>query len=355
MIDFFYVGSLSARLLDEDSPTAELIATLLLGDKFEAHSFMGAVLKVLQDKVEGGEDQDLETIALHIPELLQQRKEVRELVESAGEALVASFRNVSNWRVSFRFYALGESAVDFLLRSEELEGGDEVDVLDGAQIWVQQQFDTPEERVEAFRRLAPLIRFGCLRGETLELLFDSPELQSPEVQALIQKALLYQAYSEPKKLESISEFSRVRKGFREETIELFLNYVMDDKAWRALSSSQPTEWNGRRWHMEVEKTRDGFLPTMGVHLIREAKSGSQSNEADMIQAQFFAKSWPSGYWSLLKDGVWTYAKEEADAKGSRNMFKKGWSELKASEFVGCTNEIIFRVVATRLIEDSDSD
>ncbi|GAQ88328.1 hypothetical protein KFL_004180140 [Klebsormidium nitens] len=353
MIDFFYNGTLSKRLLDEDSSTPELIATLLLGDKFEAHSFMGAVLDVLQDKVEDGEDADLETIALHIPELLHQRTEVRELVESAGEALVASFRNVSNWRVSFRFYALGESAIEFLLRSEELEGGDEVDVLDGAQIWVQQQFDAPEERAEAFRRLAPFVRFGCIKGEVLERLFDSPEMQSPEVQKLLQKALVYQAYSDPKKLTSISEFSRVREGFRKDTIELFFNFVLGERGFKVLSPW--TEWNGRKWSLAIEKVQTRVPPTLGINLVRGPKSGSQSNEADIIQTQFFAKSWPSGYWSLLKSGVWTYAKEETEGKGSCNIFKKSWQELKASEFVGCTNEIIFRVVAKRLIEDSDSE
>lgn len=96
MIDFFYTGTLSERLQSEETSVSELILALLIGDKFDAPSFMGAVVTVLNERVEGNEDSDLEAIAIDIPEILQQRKGVKAVVESAREAFLESFKNVAD-------------------------------------------------------------------------------------------------------------------------------------------------------------------------------------------------------------------------------------------------------------------
>ncbi|GAQ88324.1 hypothetical protein KFL_004180090 [Klebsormidium nitens] len=354
MVDFFYTGTLSERLQAEETSVSELILALLIGDKFDAPSFMGAVVTVLKERVEENGDSDLEAIAVDIPEVLQQRKGVKALVESAKEAFLEYFKNVADWDF-LRFASLSERAVEFLLQAEGLEGDGEEVVFNGAHFWVRERFPEVKERREALLRLARQIRFGCIRGEVLETLLHDPDMQLPELQVLVLRGLVFQAYSEPKKLESMCDFSRLRSGFREAIIDLVLNVVIDEKGSRTVS--RPVTWNDRTWCLEVKKSTRQDSATVAVYLNRGAlaKSAEDSNQVDQVEVQFFARTWPSGYWALLKQRTLTFTKTTSEGRGSGDMFGKPWHLIDTSEYAGCTKEVTLRVVARRLPEDSESD
>lgn len=242
-----------------------------------------------------------------------------------------------------------------MLQAEGLEGGREEEVFDGVHFWAREHFQESKEMQEAILRLAPHIRFGCIPGEVLETLLCHSDMQLPELQALVFKGLFFQAYSEPKKLETMSEFSRVRNGFEEATIDIILNVVIDEKGLKSVS--RPVTWNGRTWSLKVEKTSHNDPATVGMFLSRGASDNSaeDTNQVDEVEFLFFARKWPSGYWALLKKSSFKFTKPASEGRGSSNMFGKPWHLMESSEYAGCTKEITLRVVARRLIEDPESE
>ncbi|GAQ81086.1 BTB/POZ domain-containing protein [Klebsormidium nitens] len=74
MLHFLYAGSLSTRFLDRATDVRELVGLLLVGDKFEVPSLIGAVLKCLDQRMLSIPECAL--LANHMPQSLLQLPQV---------------------------------------------------------------------------------------------------------------------------------------------------------------------------------------------------------------------------------------------------------------------------------------
>jgi deoxyxylulose-5-phosphate synthase len=109
MLYFMYAGSLSARSQQPDASVRALVDLLIVGDKFEVGSFMGAVLKALSKRERTVSDSVV--LALGIPDVLQQHVQIKKVVEEARAHLVETFKDVEKWGESLQFLTLGQDVV----------------------------------------------------------------------------------------------------------------------------------------------------------------------------------------------------------------------------------------------------
>jgi hypothetical protein len=96
MLRFLYAGSLSPQFQPPAANMRELVGLLLVGDKFEVPSFMGAVLKSLS-KAESNVANSA-VLAAEIPDTLQKRPQIKRFVDEARAHIVDSFKDVSPQR-----------------------------------------------------------------------------------------------------------------------------------------------------------------------------------------------------------------------------------------------------------------
>jgi hypothetical protein len=174
MLRFLYAGSLSPQFQPPDANVRELVQLLLVGDKFEVPSFMGAVLKSLSKTESNAANSTV--LALEISDTLQQRPEIKRFVEKARAKIVDLFKDVTAMWSSPEFRRLSLGVVEILLQSEELEADSEEEILDKLLDWVWENFKGLTERRDVLEALSQHIRFCCMRGEYLESLLSVPEM-----------------------------------------------------------------------------------------------------------------------------------------------------------------------------------
>ncbi|GAQ88325.1 hypothetical protein KFL_004180100 [Klebsormidium nitens] len=346
LLSFIGKGSLSKPLLDPATCIAQLIAMLEVGDKFEVCSFMGAITAALRQRLDNQDNSDLEALAFDIPEHLQTWDEVRTLAQEGQDALFERFRSVVTWR-SNAFLDLGERTVEFLLQSEDLRSGSEIDVVRGVVGWAF-GLETFEERQAALDRLMQHVRLGCVSGELLEYLSGLPEMQSAATLELLQKATVFQSYSETKKLAAISDFSMVRSGFLEGSFEIAIDAVIDNEA--KVTKSNLVLWDERKWHVKVYQHARKAPATVGVLLNRchLSRQGAHKHKTHRLKVEVFVKNWPANYWQLLDVHTFTF-KEETITQGWIDMFDCPWHDIKGEPYVRRgTNEVNLKVVVNQV-------
>jgi hypothetical protein len=114
MLHFMYAGSLSAHFQQSDGGVRALVDLLIVGDKFEVGSFMGAVLKALSKRERTVSDSVV--LALGIPDALEQHVQIKKVVEEARAHLVGTFKDMEKWGESLQFLTLRQDVVNFLLQ-----------------------------------------------------------------------------------------------------------------------------------------------------------------------------------------------------------------------------------------------
>lgn len=345
LLSFICNGELSETLLDPKTCIAKLIAMLEVGDKFGVCSFMGAIIAALRQRLENKDNPDIEAIAFDIPEHLQTWDEVRTLAVDAQDALSETFRAVTTWR-SDAFRNLGERTVAFLLQSDDLRCGSEVDVMRGVHNWVC-DFVEIEEQQAVMSRLIQHVRLGCIRGELLEYLSGLPEMRSDMTRELLQKAMVFQSYSEPKKLAVLSDFSTVRSGFLKGSFEIAFDAVIDGEA--KSTKSKLVTWDGRQWHVKVLRASSKAPATVGLYLYRSILTveGGHEPQTHKLRVEVFAKNWPANYWESLAVSTFTY-KEMDKNRGWVNVFGCPWHEVTGEPYVSRgTKEVNLKVVVNQ--------
>lgn len=162
LLHFVYVGTLSPAFLQPDASIRALVDLLIVGDKFEVGSLMGAVLSALFKRKQTVADDVV--LALKIPDALEQYPEVKALIMEARARVVETFKDVDTWPASLEFLTLGQDVVSFLLQSEELEATTEEEIFKAVLVWVKNNYTERVARQQAMSRLSQHIRFGCIRG-----------------------------------------------------------------------------------------------------------------------------------------------------------------------------------------------
>jgi hypothetical protein len=147
MLRFLYAGNLSQHLNEPTARVRDLVDLLVVGDKFEVPSFMGAVLKALIKT-------DLTipnsvVLAFEVPEALQNCPQINKFVDEARAHIVDSFKDVTMTWATPEFMGLSMGAVELLLQSEELEADSEEEILTKLLGWVRRKFSGIKERQRA--------------------------------------------------------------------------------------------------------------------------------------------------------------------------------------------------------------
>lgn len=360
MLRFLYAGSLSSRLLDVTTDVRELVALLVLGDKFEVPSLMGAVVRCISARPKRIADSTL--LATQVPDTLLQLRQVKKLAQDARAHIVATYADVSGTWKSKEFMSLGLEVVQILLQSEELEADSEEEIVDKLLRWLWRKYDALNTRRRMLTFLSPHIRFFCLTGEALENLLSEPEMQSKVTQKMIQEAIRFQSYSERRKVE-LQKAASQRKGVRDVHLEIVSDFVLEENGTRVKSRSTP--WFGKRWFVEVEKSRGGKFPQDRVTLFLSCKKVAVYSEAapcspvERVQISIYVKIWPEGFWKILRRSKPLDLKLEAE-KGPRSVgfgdaLSMFWEDARKSEIlVGSNGAIRIKVVARRFRTETPS-
>jgi hypothetical protein len=345
MLRFIYSGTLSEPFRHPEASVHALVNLLIVGDKFEVGSFMGAVLRALSDRERTIADSVV--LALEVPDVQEQRPRVKRMVEEARAYLVATFKDVAKWGESLQFLKVGQDVVNFLLQSEELEAASEEEVFLNVLTWVKNNFDGLAERQEAMAGFSQQIRFGCMRGEFLvESVLGFPEMALPESQERVKGGVYFQAFSDDKKQKVTDAIHAERKAIQAARLEIVGNFCLDEKGTTVKSTV--ATWFGREWHFELRKDGRSVPPRVGMFFFRGPGIGKEVKaEVHKVSYTFCARIWPNSHWKLLFNGSISYRKY--DAYGSIDAFSKTWDEArKCTQLNGCTGEISVKVVA-RLI------
>jgi hypothetical protein len=353
MLRFIYSGSLSEPFRRPEASVHAFINLLIVGDKFEVSSFMGAILRALSIRERTVADSVV--LALEVPDVLEQRPRVRRVIEEARAYLVATFKDVAKWGESLEFLKLGQDVVNFLLQSEKLEAASEEEVFLNVLVWVRNNFDGLAERQEAMAGFSRHIRFGCMRGEFLvESVLGFPEMAFYMCQERVKGGIHFQASSDDKKRRVTDNIHIKRKAIQAARLEIVGSFCLDEKG--TIAKSKVGAWLGREWYFELHKDNRSEPPKVGMFFIRGPANGKEVKvEVQKVSYTFYARIWPSGYWKLLFKGTMSYGKEAVCGYGSSNALSKTWDEArKCTESNGCTGEISIKVVA-RLISIEAQD
>lgn len=347
MLQFLYTGTLSPEFQAPATSMSSLVGLLLLGDKYEVPSFMGAVLKGVSERERAVSDSA--TLIEELPEVLERRPQVKQLVDEARAYVLKTFKDVTEKWASDEFKGLGLGVVKFLLQSEELEAESEEEIATKVAAWADNKPGT-------LTQLLPYIRFCCIRGEVLEkwMLFKHSNV------GLIERALKVQAYSDERKRLEKGLVLCERSGVRKVHLELVENIRVGEEVVSVKTPS--ANWFGKTWSILVRKwiaapEKEGEPerpPTVGLFLYFEEVVDGQETErslTDKVQFRVYIRTWPDGLWALRATTLTTFSLE--DGKGQKNwgfpdVLDLPWeTAIKSSRFVGPTGAMVFKVVARR--------
>jgi hypothetical protein len=299
MLHFLYAGSLSPQLNEPTASVRELVDLLVVGDKFEVPSFMGAVLKALNRT-------DLTiansvVIALEVPKALQNCPPIKKFVDEARAHIVDSFKDVTATWATPEFMGLSMGAVQLLLQSEELEADSEEETFYKLLGWLRMNFSGMKERQRALDALSQFVRFCCMSGEYLEELLARTKMRySKATSALISTVVKFQSYSDEKK-QAMEIEAGERKGVRDVHLEIVAFRLSEDPGEAVYSET--VDCCGLGWQIGVH---DGEVnqgkPGVGLYLFCDEASGNQTSLADqkdIICCRFYVRTWPNGFWKLL--------------------------------------------------------
>ncbi|GAQ87558.1 BTB/POZ/Kelch-associated protein [Klebsormidium nitens] len=351
MIRFFYAGSLAPRFHDPATNVRDSVRLLVLGDKFEVPSLMGAVLECLSKREKSVSDSAV--LVDQLPEILFQFERVKRAVDEARAHVIEAFKDVSvTWDSEEFDLSLSPEVLEILLQSEELEADSEQEIVEKSLAWIRGSYQSESERRRLVDKLTQHIRFFCIDGEFLESLLAAPEMQSEPTQALINNAFRFQAYSDAKK-EALGKVACQRKGVRDVHLEIISEFVLDEPGTRL--SSRSALWFGKEWYVELDQTKTP-VPTVSVNLCcKPASNGSPeaSSTADEVEAQFFVKIWPNDIWKFCgktdPEAFSVVPKDESSSGwGLWGALNVSWEEARTSErFLGSTGAVTIKVVARR--------
>lgn len=273
MIRFLYAGTLSPSLYEPATDVRALVALLLVSDKFDVPSLMGAVCEHLR-KADGPE------LFTRVPPAIRVLPLIKELMNDAASRVVAEFQDVSGtWELQ-RFKGVSFEVVEVLLQSEDLEADSEEEIFDKLLAWVAVNYTDVSLTSSAIAKLASLVRFPCMSGEYLETLLTREELQAKETQDLINAALKLQAYSDVKKQEVGPETFCQRKGVRNVHLEIVDHFLLDESGTRR--DSRRAVWFGKKWYISVQKDSRGTPPSVGLFLYCEKSSTDENPSARLM-------------------------------------------------------------------------
>ncbi|GAQ88321.1 BTB/POZ/Kelch-associated protein [Klebsormidium nitens] len=176
MLHFLYAGSLSPRLLEATIDVRELVALLVLGDKFEVPSLMGTVVRCISTRRKCIPDSTV--LATEIPDTRLQLRQVKKLADDARAHVVETYADVSGTWESEAFMSLSLEVIEILMQAEELEAENEEEIVEKLLGWIRGKYDALSARRRVVRDLTPHIRFFSLTGEALERFLSTPEMQS---------------------------------------------------------------------------------------------------------------------------------------------------------------------------------
>ncbi|GAQ86949.1 BTB/POZ/Kelch-associated protein [Klebsormidium nitens] len=348
MLRFIYAGRLSDWLLDPATPVSWLVDLVLAGDKFGVGSLLTSINLVLRQRLDNFA---VAEVILAIPDaILSSREEFGELINNARKILVGRFKRVFDWASCSEFLALNQKAVELLLESEELEAADEEQVFRAVMTWLSSNVDEPASKQDVMRSLAPSIRFGRMRGEFLERdVLGMPEMRSVEVEALVREALSFRTWSDEEKLRaSATRRFHERRGIAESNIEVMLTVRLADIG--NPEASRVVQWAERYWWIKLKVRGDKQPATVGVHLYCSGRRGAPSAQrADRVNVAFYARSWRSGWWALLKksESCWELSQADDSSLGYGDLFGMSWDEVKSSCYKTCTGEVTVKVKLSR--------
>jgi hypothetical protein len=349
MLHFLYAGSLSPQLNEPTASVCELVDLLIVGDKFEVPSFMGAVLKALNRT-------DLTipnsvVLALEVPGALQDCPQIKKFVDEARAHIVDSFKDVTATWETPEFMGLSIGAVELLLQSEELEADSEEEIFDKLLGWVRKNFRGVKKRQEVLDALSQFVRFCCMRGEYLEELLVLPEMQhSKATSALISIAVKFLSYSDEKK-QAMEVEACERKGVRDVHLEIVANFRLNESG-KVRVYSEAANWCGLEWYIEVVKEEVSQGESgVGIYLFCDEISGNQKSSADqkdIIDYRCYVRTWPTGFWKLLFKKSYPLSRFGELGLGSPDGLGMPWKDARQStKYMGTTGTMAIKVVARR--------
>jgi hypothetical protein len=340
MLRFLYAGSLSPQFQPPDANVRELVQLLLVGDKFEVPSFMGAALKSLSKAERNSANSAV--LAVEIPGTLQQRPQIKRFVDEARAHIVDSFKDVTATWSSPDFRGLSLGVVEILLQSEELEADSEEEILDELLGWVSDNFKELSERQAVLEALSQHIRFCCMRGEILESLLSILALQSKATSALINAAIRFQSYSDGKK-QSMKVEACERKGVQDTHLEIVASVRLEEGQTEAQSGV--ANWYGRQWFLVTKALKN----SVGIFL--HCKPDTQKTIAaltDVVDCGFYKRTWPNCFWEFLLKTSRPLSTYEDLGYGTRKALEMPWEEARQStKYISNTGEMTIKVIARR--------
>jgi hypothetical protein len=347
MLHFIYAGSLSQHLNEPTARVRELVDLLVVGDKFEAPSFMGAVLKALNRT-------DLTVpnsvfLALEVPGALQDCPQIKKFVEEARAHIVNSFKDVTATWETPKFMGLSMGVVEILLQSDELEVDSEEEILTKLLDWLRKKFSGVKKRQGVLDALSRFVRFWCMRGENLEELLARPEMRySNATSALIFTAVKFQSYSDEKK-QAMEVEACERKGVRDVHLEIVANLRLEEDGKRVRSDT--ADWCGGRWYIRLEEEVDNNKSGVGMYLFCDEVPDSQRcfwDQAYVIDYRFYVRTWPTGFWELLFKRSYPLSRFVKEGWGPADALGMPWKDARQStKYIGSTGTMAIKVVARR--------
>jgi hypothetical protein len=282
-------------------------------------------------------------LAVEIPDTLQTRPQIKRFVDEARAHIVDSFKDVTaTWSLpALRALSLG--VVEILLQSEELEADSEEEILNKLLKWIRENFTKPSKRREALQALSQHIRFCCMRGEYLESLLSVSEMQSKATSALINAAIRFQSYSDKKK-QSMKVQAWERKGVQDTHLEIVASVRLEEGKKEARSGM--AKWYGRHWYLVTKELKN----SVGIFLHCESDTQkSFAASTDVVDCEFYVRTWPSGFWTFLVKTSTPLSKCENRVYGIRKALEMPWEAARQSTtYMSNTGEMIIKVVARRL-------
>ncbi|GAQ80777.1 BTB/POZ/Kelch-associated protein [Klebsormidium nitens] len=349
MLHFLYAGTLSPRLSQPATTVRELLNCLVVGDKFEVPSFMGALVKCLSERKRTiAESAELVgALTGH----LGQAPKLKALADEARAHIVSTFCDVSGTWASPEFYEVGTDVIEILLQSEELEADCEEEICRKVLKWAIRRFQTVEERTGALATLLPLIRFKCMTGDYLVRLLSVPELQSGASKELIDEAIEFQAYTDDMKRMVGGAAACERRGVQAVHLEIVDFFDFSDNHLE----SRYAFWFDKNWHLHVTKGRDQDPPTVQIFLICEQLPVAESEggpvlRPDDVEFRIYVRTWPEGWWKLLHSDRATYKVNSGapHGYGKGDAFGLPWDDVRDSpKYSDHTGHVTIKVVARR--------
>ena len=343
MLQFVYAGSLSTAILDAKTNVQSLVDLLLVGDKFEVRSFMGAVLRALSGRK--STVPDTVELALRVPEVLEQHPQIKELVTKARDRLLETFKDADAWCDSTDFLGLEQDAVRFLLQSEGLKAESEAEIFQGTAAWVCKNMSTLKGRQEAMEDFSRFIRFGCMRGEFLiDHVFPDSLMVLPETQKRVKEGVRFQAYSDERKTEIADPSVRERRGIRDARLEIVCNLAMQENG--SPVDSQPATWLGRVWMLHLRQLEDtgSISPKVGLSVTSKLAPNNQ-RASSKVNLSFYVRTWPSGFWKSIRELKDQKLAGKFSNWGLKDALGVPWREARTSKkFIGPTGEISVKVL-----------